>query len=72
MNEPDIDQVALRWLADTLTWETRLHALRVGVDLAATGHWTSVPTPRHEHLIAVASGYRPAIAEWDEELDRSA
>ncbi len=72
MNEPDIEQVALRWLAKTLTWEARLDALRVHSDLAATGHWTSVPEPRRERLIAVASGYRPAVADWAEELDRTA
>jgi hypothetical protein len=72
VNEPDIGPAALRWLAETLTWEARLHALRVRADLAATDQWTSVPEPRPEHLIAVASGYRPQVAEWDEELDRSA
>jgi hypothetical protein len=72
VNEPDIEQVALRWLAQALTWEARLDALRVRADLADTGCWTSVPEPRHEPLIAVATSYRPEAGDWAEELDRSA
>ena len=72
MNEPDIEQVALRWLARSLTWEARLDAVRVGADLAATGQWTNVPEPRRERLFAIAPGHRPATVGWAEELDRSA
>ena len=83
MNEQDthlqlgeLEEHALRWLADTLGWEATLKTLRVRADLALARPPISTPhvqpDPRREKVSAVASASRPDHAGWDEHLDRTA